>query len=123
MPAQARNKYVPIVFVAAGVLLIFGATLWVLLQSPTKVILPSSTAPIALPLTSQAALPNSDIQRISLGDARAAYELGNAVFVDVRDAQSYADSHIKKSINIPSSEIEARLAELDQNAWIITYCT
>jgi hypothetical protein len=69
------------------------------------------------------AIPLPGIQRIGLKDAKAAYDIGNAIFLDVRDTDSYAASHIPGSINIPEGELETRLVELEPAQWIITVCT
>mgnify|MGYP003538805916 FL=1 len=37
----------------------------------------------------------------------------DAVFLDVRDALSFKKGHIAESINIPFSELKAKLSELD----------
>lgn len=65
----------------------------------------------------------SEIERVSLADAKAALEAGSAVFVDVRIQEAYTVDHIPGALNIPLAEIETRLGELDPNQWIITYCT
>lgn len=68
--------------------------------------------------------PNQQpVVRVNLEEARAAYDDGDALFLDVRSAASYANGHIPGAISIPVSEIEARLADLDPERWIITYCT
>lgn len=84
---------------------------------------PRSAAPIQSAPTSTGDIPYPEIIRISLGNAKAAYDLKQAVFLDVRDKDSFANSHIPGAISIPLAELENRLKELDQNAWIITYCT
>lgn len=84
---------------------------------------PQSVAPIQSAPTVSADIPYPEIVRVSLGNAKAAYDLKQAVFVDVRDAGSYANSHIPGAISIPLADLESRLNELDKNAWIITYCT
>ena len=63
------------------------------------------------------------VVRVSLADSKAAFDAKTAVFLDVRDAGSYANAHIPGALNIPLNELEARLSELDPKAWIITYCT
>ena len=64
-----------------------------------------------------------EIERVSLEEAKAAFEARTAVFVDVRGDQAYAAAHVAGSISLPLGEIESRLGELDPNQWIITYCT
>jgi hypothetical protein len=83
---------------------------------------PQNTAPQAVaPLPTEETYPN--IVRVSLGNAKAAYDLKQATFVDVRDAGSYGNSHIPGALSIPLNDLETRWKELDANAWIITYCT
>ncbi len=73
------------------------------------------------------AIPTEDaaiqIQRVNRVEAKAALDSGAAVFVDVRSAAAYADSHIPGAISIPLDELERRLDEFKRDQWIITYCT
>ncbi|OGO69137.1 MAG: hypothetical protein A2Z37_02570 [Chloroflexi bacterium RBG_19FT_COMBO_62_14] len=78
---------------------------------------PAATAGPAQPV------PVDEIPRVNLLDAKVAYESEAAVFVDVRDEDSYASSHIPGAILIPLGDLSDRAGELDLNAWIITYCT
>jgi hypothetical protein len=64
-----------------------------------------------------------DLPRVSLTDSKTAFDSVTAVFVDVRDTDSYVAGHIPGAFNIPLAELETRLSELDSNQWIITYCT
>jgi hypothetical protein len=68
-------------------------------------------------------IPYPAVVRVSLEDAKAAYDQGEAVFVDVRSVDSYQAAHITGAISIPLAELETRLAEIPQDKWIITYCT
>ncbi|MGC8857236.1 MAG: rhodanese-like domain-containing protein, partial [Anaerolineae bacterium] len=81
----------------------------------------TATPLFAPPLGAQ--IPESEIPRLQLEEAKAAFEAGTAVFVDVRSATSYAAAHIPGALSIPLADLEARLSELDPNQWIITYCT
>ncbi len=83
---------------------------------------PQASAPQAAP-TAPAELPYPEIVRVNLGDSKAAYELKQAVYLDVRDADSFANSHIPGAVSIPLNDLEARIKELDPQAWILTYCT
>ena len=67
--------------------------------------------------------PHFEVERITLEKAKAAYDNGTAVFLDVRGAGSYAQGHIPGALSIPSSQLQSRLGELDPDQWIITYCT
>ena len=68
-------------------------------------------------------IPYPDVLRVSLSDAKKAYDDGTAVFVDVRDSASYQQSHIPGALSIPLDELASRENELNPNDWIITYCT
>ncbi len=116
MSARRRlSSNFPLALVALGLLLILGAGGWYLYQ----VLNPEETVqPIP---GSEGDFPN--VPRVSLADAKAAYETGGAVFLDVRDAESYAQSHIVGAISIPINELSDRMGELNQSDWIITYCT
>ena len=78
-------------------------------------------------ITAQGDLPQTeaDVPRISVEDAKAALDSGEAIIVDVRSAESYAAGHAAGAISIPLSEIEANPTGLglDKEQWIITYCT
>lgn len=88
--------------------------------APTQIIEPVFTQ-------SQGNLPGTEaeVPRVSVEEARAALDSGAAIIVDVRSAEAYAASHIAGAINIPLEEIETDPASLnlDEDQWIITYCT
>jgi hypothetical protein len=85
---------------------------------------PAIPTPIPTALTiDQSSLPYPGVPRVTVGDARAAHELQQAVFVDVRSADQYAQGHIPGALSIPLSELEGRLNELSKDRRIITYCT
>jgi hypothetical protein len=66
-------------------------------------------------------LANSEIERVTLANAKAAHENQQAVFLDVRTASAYEVNHIAGAINIPLDDLPARLGELDPGDWIIPY--
>jgi 3-mercaptopyruvate sulfurtransferase SseA len=68
-------------------------------------------------------IPESEVPRTSLEEAKAAYDNGTAIFVDVRAVSSYEEGHIPGALSIPLTEIERRMGELDPEQWIIPYCT
>lgn len=67
--------------------------------------------------------PHPEIARVSLQDAKNAYDNNAAVFLDVRPEDAFSVSHIPGAISIPESDIDIRLGELSQSDWIITYCS
>lgn len=63
------------------------------------------------------------IARITVADAKKAFDEGNALFVDTRSAATYEAKHIKGALNIPAEEFQTRSAEMPKNKKIITYCS
>lgn len=115
---QSRS-ILPLAMVVAGVILIVIPLVW-LVQNGSRAAQPAAQVP---PSADQARLPFPDIERVSLADARAAYEVGSAVFVDTRGDPFFDSGHIPGALNIAEDDIEQRFTELDPQAWIITYCT
>lgn len=111
-----RQKFPLLAVVVGGLFLLISAVLFIQFQNNQSASLPSSTS-------GQPGIPYPEIERVSLADARSALDAGAAVFIDVRLADAYAARHISGALNIPANETQARLAELDPNQWIITYCT
>jgi hypothetical protein len=87
------------------------------------------TAPTATPAVARTAPPADDhheednAQRISLADAKKDFDAGKAVIVDVRDANAYAQEHIKGSLNIPLAELNGSADKLPKGKKIIAYCS
>ena len=82
-----------------------------------------STLPAQEP--SNIPLTEADVPRITVEEAKAAFDRGEAVIVDVRSAEFYAEGHITGSISVPLAGIEINPAAvpMDKSQWIITYCT
>ncbi len=105
-------------------LIVTGTTLTACTASPTAALptpsAPSPTATLSLDngLTSTPALlpqTEADVPRVSPAEAKAAFEHGEAIIVDVRTPEAYALQHIKGAVNGTDG--------LDKSKWIITYCT
>jgi ArsR family transcriptional regulator len=107
-----RARLGPLGVMAIGLVLIFAAALFGrALRAPSEATAaPTPASPAGMP-------------RVSLADAKAAYDDGTAVFLDVRFADDYAASHIPGALSIPLADLESRLSELNPTDWIITYCT
>ncbi|NNE97988.1 MAG: hypothetical protein HKN25_03095 [Pyrinomonadaceae bacterium] len=63
------------------------------------------------------------IKRISLEDAKAAFDKGDALFIDTRSKSAFENEHIKGAINIPWADIEKRYKEIPKDKTIIVYCS
>ena len=64
-----------------------------------------------------------DAPRITLADAKAAFDSGDAYFIDTRAAEQYKAEHIKGAVNISAGEIDAKIGSLPKNKKIIAYCS
>jgi 3-mercaptopyruvate sulfurtransferase SseA len=109
---RTRSSQGPLLVVGGGILLIAVAVV-LALQPGTA----SGTGPTPLPVD-----PDG-VARVRLAEAKAAFDDGTAVFLDVRYADDYAAGHIPGAASIPLGELEGRLGEIDPDDWIITYCT
>jgi 3-mercaptopyruvate sulfurtransferase SseA len=109
--AENRKNFYPWVLFGGGVLLVLAGLIWVVFNRP------------ATPVTTPTPASVSQVLRVSLEDAKAAFDAKTAVFLDVRDSSSYAAGHIPGALLIPVSDLAARIVELDRKAWIIPYCT
>ena len=67
--------------------------------------------------------PGDTAPRISLADAKKAFDDGSAVFIDSRAASAYKAEHIKGSTNISGDILDAHLKELPRDKKIIVYCS
>jgi 3-mercaptopyruvate sulfurtransferase SseA len=67
--------------------------------------------------------PLDKMPRISLADAKKAFDEGNAVFVDTRAEVQYREEHVKGAINIPAEAFQMRFAEVPKDKKIIAYCS
>jgi 3-mercaptopyruvate sulfurtransferase SseA len=101
--------------------------LWMLISGGVFVIIAALALAVLNRIPSTEATPTpasaAQVKRVSLADAKAAFDHGTAVFVDVRDSASYQSSHIPEALSIPLSDLTSHLDELDPSSWIITYCT
>ena len=70
-------------------------------------------------------LTEAGVPRVSVEVAKAALDSGEAIIVDVRSAEAYAEGHIAGAISILLGEFETNIVSvpLDKEQWIITYCT
>jgi 3-mercaptopyruvate sulfurtransferase SseA len=84
-------------------------------------LLPPSLSPGASTIPTED--PVLEVARVTLDEAKAAFDSGAAIFLDVRGQGAYERGHIAGALWIPLADIEARMSELDPNDWIITYCT
>lgn len=65
------------------------------------------------------------VPRITVENAKAALDSGQAILVDVRSAEAYAERHAAGAVSIPLENFEFNIGSLslEKEQWIITYCT
>jgi hypothetical protein len=64
-----------------------------------------------------------DAAAMPLAEALQRRDRGEAVLIDVRSGQAYAEGHVPGAVNIPSSEIEERAVEIRKMGRLpILYC-
>jgi 3-mercaptopyruvate sulfurtransferase SseA len=108
---RRRTHIGPILLIAFGMLLIV-LMIWQL-----------SGGSAATSSTGSIPAAENEILRVRLATALLAVERGEAVWLDVRDDNAFANGHIPGAINLPLNQIESRLTTLDRDQWYITYCT
>lgn len=108
----------------------FGFALQTCEKSSSKAVQTDKTATntVAVNTTGNTSAPaaphqEDDAPRISLADAKKAYDDGTAVIVDSRSADGYKVEHIKNSINVPLAEFETTYKTIPTDKKIIVYCS
>ena len=120
MPApDKRVSIIPLILVGLGVVLMVFSLFW-FLDANQK----AKTSQLD-DIASQASprIPFSEIPRVRVGDAKAALELKQAVFIDTRGDPYFSEGHIPGALSITEAELPGRLKEMDSDAWFIPYCT
>ncbi len=118
MQNNSRVRRAFIALLAGGALLIVAAVFFTLSQKP----IPTSSSTV-VDSHPEEGIPYPEVPRLSLADAKARYEAGTAIFLDVRGQEDYEVAHIPNALSLPLSEIETRYQELPLEAEIIAYCT
>lgn len=111
---NSRSPFI-VILLGGGLLLLSAVVYFALTSSRTTVI--NSPAEAQVPST------DAEVMRISLSEAKAAFDSGAALFVDTRDLEAYNRGHIPGAVLLPFSEVESKLGELDPSMQVITYCT
>ena len=66
---------------------------------------------------------DSEVPRITIEDAKKAYDDNSSVIVDARAADIYKEEHIKGAINIPIGSKDSEFDRLPKGKKIIVYCS
>ncbi len=110
-----KTKILPVICI----LILFVSACTTLATPTATVAVPPTLTAVEIPLT------EDDVTRVTLEDAKAAFDSGTAIFVDVRNWDSYKAGHIPDAVFIQLQEFETGPAKikLPKDQWIITYCT
>ena len=92
------------------------------LANTTATAAPTATPPV-IAAPSQTPTPAEDAPRITLEEAKKAYDEGKAFIIDARAEEAYKAEHIKGSVNIRQDTLDARLKEIPRDKTIIVYCS
>ncbi|HEX2998511.1 MAG TPA: rhodanese-like domain-containing protein [Anaerolineales bacterium] len=84
-----------------------------------------ASAPTLAPTLTPFPASEAEVPRVAVQEAKAAFDNGTAVIVDVRSAGAFETSHIAGALNIQLADIETNPTNLNlaKDQWIITYCT
>jgi 3-mercaptopyruvate sulfurtransferase SseA len=66
---------------------------------------------------------SDDAPRISVEEAKKAYDAGDVIVIDTRAESAYKTEHIKGAINIPAEAFQTRYKEVPKGKKIIAYCS
>ena len=123
MPNTTRTKKpsnaLAVILVISGAILILSSFFWLVKTSLTA---NSRESNIPTPLVSQQ-IPFPLVKRVSPQDAKAAFELENATFIDVRGKTFYNEGHLPGALSITEEELTSKVSELNSSSWMILYCT
>ncbi|HEV2705138.1 MAG TPA: rhodanese-like domain-containing protein [Pyrinomonadaceae bacterium] len=64
----------------------------------------------------------ADVRRMTVAEAREAFEKGTAVMADVRPSDAYNTRHIKDALLLDEKTLHGSLDHLPKDKLIITYC-
>lgn len=98
---------------------------WIVIASAVTIVI-AGVVYLALTTDPNAISPVNDgydQYRDSLANAKGAFDLGEALFLDVRTSEEYADAHISGAVLIPLGELAENAPNVDKGALIYTYCT
>ena len=125
-----NRKFLPVALVLFGLSACNLAPSTPIYNAPPAATQPPSEGPAssgASTSTVQAGPPQSEagVPRVTAAEARAAFDSGEAVIVDVRGQGAYEAQHVAGALYIPLGAIETDPVHLplDPDQWIITYCT
>jgi hypothetical protein len=128
-PSQLKGFFLGIVAAAIVVALVLAVLRW-RDPEPTAAA-PLATAPVPQPMQPQGPPPApmfppmamASAPRISVPEAKALADRGEAVFIDVRDVRSFEAGHIPGALQIPLDYVQGEIPWFPEDRLLIPYCT
>lgn len=106
---------------------------WLLVVRPREASAPQpATATVPAPAVTEMMPPDpppvsqaelAAAPRISASEAKALADAGRAVFIDVRDVESYRAGHIPGALQIPLQYVPGEIPWFPKDRKLIPYCT
>lgn len=95
------------------------------LMPQTGRVAPTEPLIVEKPVITIPPITEDQVPRVDVHVAKAALDSGQAILVDVRDPEFYAEGHAAGSMSIPLVNFELNVDKLsfEKDQWIITYCT
>lgn len=116
---KERASSVPLLMVGLGLVIMVAAVLWFVSSASSTV---EDARGVAMPAAATPA-QTAEVERVTLAEAKAAYDRNEAIFVDTRGEPYFSQGHIPGALSMTNSEIPDKIDELDPDAWVLTYCT
>ena len=66
---------------------------------------------------------DTEVPRISMDEAKKAFDAGTATFVDARSLDVYKEDHIKGAIDVPFGAPDKQVDAIPKGKTIIVYCS
>jgi len=120
-PKQLSN--LPLIIGGLLVAALLGFAFW---RMTTKNEVPpvAAVAPVAQkPIAADEEAAKALVTRISVADLQTRLANNQVTLIDVRDADSYMQSHIPGAMHIPLARIDGEIPYLPKDKPIVTYCT
>ena len=120
-PKQLSN--LPLIIGGLLVVALLGFAFWRMTKR-NEAPAPAAVAPAAQqPVAADEEAAKALVTRISVADLQTRLANNQVTLIDVRDADSYMQSHIPGAMHIPLARIDGEIPYLPKDKPIVTYCT
>ena len=83
----------------------------------------ANPAAVSTPPANNNGHDTEDAPRISLAEAKKAFDSGTAIFIDTRGEDVYKQEHVKGAINITLQDDASKYNSIPKGKKIIVYCS